>query len=100
MELGIYVENIYVPLCYIAFDCTSNSDVTRQGTGSITVLDSHFNGVPYAITVDTLGDEQPNIVLDNLLVEYSDSVVLINGGETVLDGSTGALYFKSWAQGY
>lgn len=56
--------------------------------------------MPYAITVDTLGNEQPNIVLDNLLVENSASVVLINGGTTVLDGSNGALYFNSWAQGY
>jgi glucan 1,3-beta-glucosidase len=39
-------------------------------------------------------------VLDNLLVENSASVVLINGGETVLDGSSGPLYFNSWAQGY
>lgn len=86
--------------CYIALDCTSYSGVTRQGTGSITVLDSHFNGVPYAITVDTLGNEQPNIVLDNLLVENSQSVVLINGGATILDGSSGPLYFNSWAEGY
>jgi glucan 1,3-beta-glucosidase len=35
-----------------------------------------------------------------LLVENSASVVLINGGETVLDGSSGPLYFNSWAQGY
>lgn len=86
--------------CYIALDCTSYSGVTSQGTGSITVLDSVFNGVPYAITVDSEGDEQPNIVLDNLMVENSASVVLINGGSTVLDGSDGALYFNSWAQGY
>lgn len=86
--------------CYIAIDCTSYSGITGQGTGSITVLDSHVNGVPYAIMVDTLGNEQPNIVFDNLLVENSPSVVLINGGETILDGSTGALYFNSWAQGY
>ena len=86
--------------CYIAIDCTAYSGITSQGTGSISVVDSHFNGVPYAITVDTLGNEQPNIVLDNLLVENSASVVLINGGETILDGSDGALYFGSWAQGY
>lgn len=97
---GFTWKNIYVLSCYIALDCTSYSGITRQGTGSITVLDSHFNGVPYAITVDTLDDEQPNIVLDNLLVENSASVVLINGGATVLDGSAGALYFNSWAQGY
>lgn len=64
------------------------------------MLDSHFNGVPYAITVASRGDEQPNIVLDNLLVENSASVVLVSGGETILPGSTGALYFNSWANGY
>lgn len=86
--------------CYIAFDCTDYSGVTDQGTGSITVLDSHFNGVPYAITIASLGDEQPNIVLDNLLVENSDAVVLVSGGDTILPGSAGALYFNSWASGY
>jgi glucan 1,3-beta-glucosidase len=54
----------------------------------------------FQLQVDTLGSEQPNIVLDNLLVENSASVVLINGGSTVLDGSSGPLYFNSWAQGY
>jgi glucan 1,3-beta-glucosidase len=39
-------------------------------------------------------------VLDNLLVENSASVVLINGGETILDGSNGPIYFSSWAQGF
>jgi hypothetical protein len=35
-----------------------------------------------------------------LLVENSASVVLISGGETLLPGSTGALYFNSWVSGY
>jgi glucan 1,3-beta-glucosidase len=47
-----------------------------------------------------LGTEQPNIVLDNLLVENSASVVLISGGATILDGSSSPLYFNSWANGY
>ncbi|RYP69856.1 hypothetical protein DL771_005867 [Monosporascus sp. 5C6A] len=51
-----------------------------QGTGSITVLDSHFNGVPYAITVAHQEHQYPSIVLDNLLVENSESVVLVSGG--------------------
>ncbi|KAI0384726.1 pectate lyase superfamily protein-domain-containing protein [Hypomontagnella monticulosa] len=97
---GFTWKNIYVLSCYIAIDCTEYSGITNQGTGSITVLDSHFNGVPYAITVASRGDEQPNIVLDNLLVENSASVVLISGGATILPGSTGALYFNSWANGY
>lgn len=47
--------------------------------------DSHFNGVPYAIPLRN-GGPMPNIVLDNLLVENSASVVLISGGETIFPG--------------
>ncbi|RYO88204.1 hypothetical protein DL764_008763 [Monosporascus ibericus] len=71
-----------------------------QGTGSITVLDSHFNGVPYAITVAHQEHQYPSIVLDNLLVENSESVVLVSGGETLLPGSGGPLWFNSWMSGY
>lgn len=97
---GFTWKNIYVLSCYVAIDCTAYSGITDQGTGSITVLDSHFNGVPYGITIANLGSEQPNIVLDNLLVEDSASVVLISGGATLLAGSSGPLYFNSWANGY
>lgn len=97
---GFTWKNIYVLSCYVAIDCTAYSGVTSQGTGSIAVVDSHFNGVPYAITLADLGDEQPNIVLDNLLVENSQSVVLISGGKTLLEGSSSALYFDSWISGY
>jgi hypothetical protein len=55
---GFTWKNIYVLSCWIAFDCTSYSGLTKQGTGSITILDSHFNGVPTAITVDSMGNEQ------------------------------------------
>lgn len=58
------------------------------------------DGVPYAITLGSKDGAQPNIVLDNLLVENSAAVVLISGGETILPGSGGAQYFNSWASGY
>ncbi|KAH7359400.1 pectate lyase superfamily protein-domain-containing protein [Plectosphaerella cucumerina] len=99
---GFVWKNIYVQSCYVAIDCTAFSDSTKppQGTGSITVLDSHFNGVPYAITVSRHGNQQPNLVLDNLLVENSESVVLVSGGETLLAGSAGPLTINGWASGY
>ncbi|KAF7172832.1 hypothetical protein CNMCM5623_004961 [Aspergillus felis] len=97
---GFTWKNLYVLSCYIAIDATEYSGTGNQGTGSIAVVDSHFNGVPYAITIAHTANEQPNIVLDNLLVENSASVVLISGGETLLPGSTGALYFNSWVSGY
>ncbi|KAF6813967.1 glucan 1,3-beta-glucosidase [Colletotrichum plurivorum] len=96
---GFTWKNIYVLSCYIAIDCTEYSSATRQGTGSITVLDSHFNGVPYGITLGRLASDQPNVVLDNLLVENSESVVMISGGETLLPGSGGALFLNNWVSG-
>ncbi|KAK4209912.1 pectate lyase superfamily protein-domain-containing protein [Rhypophila decipiens] len=99
---GFVWKNIYVLSCWIAIDCTEFSESTNppQGTGSITVLDSHFNGVPYAITVGRQNNQQPNIVLENLLVENSESVVLVSGGPTLLPGSGGPLFLDHWVSGY
>ncbi|KAM7193073.1 Pectate lyase superfamily domain containing protein [Naviculisporaceae sp. PSN 640] len=99
---GFVWKNIYVLSCWVAIDCTEFSDSTNppQGTGSITVLDSHFNGVPYAITVGRQNNQQPNIVLENLLVENSESVVLVSGGPTLLPGSGGPLFLDHWVSGY
>lgn len=94
---GFTWKNIYVLSCYIAIDCTAYFDVTNQRTKSITVLDSHFNGVSYAIKNANLGSQQPNIVLDNLLVENS---VFISGGAILLTEFSGSLYFNSWTNEY
>lgn len=97
-DWGFTWKNLYVLSCYIALNLTAYSGETGQGTGSVSVVDSHFNGVPYAIVLRG-HDPEPNIILDNLLVENSDSVVLVNGGETILAGGAGALYFNSWGMG-
>lgn len=52
------------------------------------------------ITLGHHEDERPSVVLDNLLVEASASVVLVSGGDTLLAGSDSALSFDSWASGY
>lgn len=91
-------QNVYVHASYIAFNCTAHGGSTGQGTGSLSILDSHFNGVPYAITIENEGIT-PNFLLDNLLVENSQSVVLINGGKTIFPGSSGPIYVESWAMG-
>ncbi|KAF9871949.1 hypothetical protein CkaCkLH20_10581 [Colletotrichum karsti] len=97
-DWGFTWQNIYVYSCWVAIDCTSVGGIGNQGTGSITVLDSHFNGVPYPITLRN-GGPHPNIVLDNLLVENSASIVLVSGGETIFEGSSGQTFFTSWAMG-
>jgi glucan 1,3-beta-glucosidase len=95
---GFVWKDIYVLSCYVAIDCTSVGGLGNQGTGSITVLDSHFSGVPYPITLRN-GGPYPNIILDNLVVDNSASVVLISGGATIFAGSSSELYFESWAMG-
>ncbi|KAF3389749.1 Glucan 1,3-beta-glucosidase [Talaromyces pinophilus] len=63
-DWGFNWKSITVISCYIALDCTSYGGIGDQGTGSITVI----------------------VVLDNLLVENSASVVLISGGDTIFAG--------------
>jgi glucan 1,3-beta-glucosidase len=84
-DWGFTWKNINVLSCYIALDCTNYGGLDNQGTGSISVVDSVFNGVPYAITVNQNGPK-PNIVIDNLLAMSSQSIVLFSGGDTILPG--------------
>ncbi|KAI0196341.1 pectate lyase superfamily protein-domain-containing protein [Astrocystis sublimbata] len=96
-------QNIVVNSAFIAFDCTAFGGPVNgaqiQGTGSLTVLDSHFSSVPFAITVGPT--IQPAITIDNLLVDgNTPSIVLVSGGATILPGTTGApLTINSWASG-
>lgn len=64
-------QNIYVNAAFIAFDCTKFGGPVNgarvQGTGSLTVIDSHFSSVPFAITAGPT--IQPALLLDNLLVD-------------------------------
>lgn len=64
-------------------------------------LDSHFIGTPFAITVAGAGGPRPNIVIDNLLIEgNTPSVVLVDGGETLLPGTSGPpLVVGNWGSG-
>ncbi|KAI3333006.1 pectate lyase superfamily protein-domain-containing protein [Ustulina deusta] len=45
-------------------------------------------------------DRHPNIMLDNFLVKNSQSIVPISRRETLLEGSSGLLYFNSRGSGY
>ncbi|EXU95088.1 pectate lyase superfamily protein [Metarhizium robertsii] len=98
---GFTWKNIYVQYCPVAIDCTEYSPATQQGTGSVAVVDSYFHDVTNAITILRNGDQQPSIVLENLQVQNSQSVVQVIGGtgETILPGSSGMLYFDTWVSG-
>jgi hypothetical protein len=104
-DWGFTWKNINFKSVWVAFDCTSIGGLDSQGTGSITVLgkvkktwllrnftnmiqfgiDSKFDSVPYPITLRN-GGPYPDILLDNLYIRNSASVVLISGGETIFKG--------------
>ncbi|KAM7220344.1 hypothetical protein V8F06_004310 [Rhypophila decipiens] len=94
-------QDININLAYIAFACNNFGGDGAQGTGSLTILDSHFNNVPYAITVNSNAAQRPAITIENLVVEgNTPSIVLVDGGETILAGTTGgAVTIGSWAMG-
>ncbi|KAJ6782792.1 hypothetical protein PWT90_04149 [Aphanocladium album] len=97
---GFTWKNIYMESCNVGLDCTQYSAATKQGTGSVAVVDSHFNNVQAAIKVRKQGNQQPNIVLENLLAENTKSVISVDGADNYLPGSSGTLYFDTWVSGY
>ncbi|PYI09411.1 pectin lyase-like protein [Aspergillus sclerotiicarbonarius CBS 121057] len=97
-DWGFTWKNVEFDGVWVAFDCTSVGSEDSQGTGSIAVVDSTFYSVPYAITLRD-GGPYPDIILDNLLVQESASIVLISGGDTLFEGSSGSIYIESWAYG-
>ncbi|MCJ1347252.1 hypothetical protein MMC31_005474, partial [Peltigera leucophlebia] len=70
-DWGFTGKKINVLSRYIARDCTWANGADGQGTGPISVLDG----------------PRPNVVLDNLMVENSTSVVLVSSSETILPES-------------
>ncbi|CZT19452.1 uncharacterized protein RCC_05303 [Ramularia collo-cygni] len=77
---------------------TAHGGITGQGTGSVSIIDSHLNNVPKGITIPATGD-LPSIVLDNLEVESSSVVVQDVNGKTIFAGTGGDLYVSSWSMG-
>jgi hypothetical protein len=93
-------KNILVQACYIAFQLTNFGGLDDQGTGSLTVIDSHFIDVPYGFPVNPTFVTA--ITLDNLLVEgNSPQIVFIDGTtDNLLAGVTGgSMVVTSWATG-
>ncbi|GAB7356620.1 hypothetical protein MBLNU459_g7342t1 [Dothideomycetes sp. NU459] len=83
-------------------DITMSNVIDGQGTGSLTIIDSHFYNVPYAIPLTT-GSTPPTIYLDNLVVsgEYSKQVVFYSGhADSILEVTPGSTTtINGWAMG-
>ncbi|KAJ6789224.1 hypothetical protein PWT90_05834 [Aphanocladium album] len=95
---GFVYKNIIMLSCGVGFDCTAYSDATKQGVGSIALIDSQLLSVHQPITVGTNSGRRPNLVLDNVQNIGSGPTVSVPGGETVLDGAGTTV--KQWVSGY
>ncbi|KAH7303156.1 pectate lyase superfamily protein-domain-containing protein, partial [Stachybotrys elegans] len=97
-DWGFTWQNIEVEATWVAIECKNIGGLHNQGAGSVTVLDSVFKSVPYPIVLRN-GGPSSNLVLDNVRIENSASVVLIDGGETILPGTAGTMTIPTWALG-
>ena len=116
-DWGFMWKNLHVQSCQVALDLTETEvvKVRVQDQSPLLVssifqaiiyvcqhihLDSHFSCVPHAInvTANTKGIV-PSIVLDNLLIENTESIVVLSNGTTIVQGSADPITVKSWATG-
>ncbi|KAI2471682.1 pectin lyase fold/virulence factor [Annulohypoxylon bovei var. microspora] len=77
----------------IAFNISGVGGDTAQGTGSVSIIDTIISGTTVGVLTNGLGSS-PNIVLDNTVFEGVTSPVLVDGGSTLLSGSS-----DLWATG-
>ncbi|OTA67732.1 glycoside hydrolase family 55 protein [Hypoxylon sp. EC38] len=95
---GFLWKNIEFNHCYVAIDCTLlGSGPDKQGTGSITLLDSAIINVSYAIPVNPTF--LPSIVLDNVNIQNVEFLVYVGGSTNYLSVGGSTLTIKSWAMG-
>lgn len=95
---GFVYKNLEMYDCGVGLDCTSYSDATKQGVGSIALIDAVFKNTKKPITVGSDANRRPGIVLDNVDMRASGAPVSVPGGETLLDG--GSSKIDQWVSGY
>ncbi|KAH7309716.1 pectate lyase superfamily protein-domain-containing protein, partial [Stachybotrys elegans] len=97
-DWGFTWQNIVVENAWVAIACREMGGEHSQGTGSLTIIDSLFRNVPYPIVLKN-GGPYPAILLENLKLENCASVVLVDGGETLLAGTSGSMTVEAWGMG-
>ncbi|KAI9159157.1 Glucan 1,3-beta-glucosidase [Paramyrothecium foliicola] len=97
-DWGFTWQNIVVENAWVAIACREMGGEHGQGTGSLTILDSIFRNVPYPIVLRN-GGPYPALLLENVQIENCASVVLVDGGETLLAGSSGSMTIPAWGMG-
>ncbi|OBT86923.1 hypothetical protein VE02_04416 [Pseudogymnoascus sp. 03VT05] len=86
-------QQIEITVGSIAFNISGTGGDTGQGTGSVSIIDTIISGTTIGILTNGL-KSSPNIVLDNTVFKDVASPVMVDGGDTILSGSS-----DLWATG-
>ncbi|KAK8023663.1 Pectin lyase fold/virulence factor [Apiospora rasikravindrae] len=81
----------------IAFNISGRGGLDGQGIGSVSIIDSTISNVPIGVLTNDHDGMPPNIVLDNTAFNSVGAIVIVEGGETLLEGGTTTV--DLWAHG-
>ncbi|KAK8128767.1 glucan endo-1 3-beta-glucosidase [Apiospora sp. TS-2023a] len=81
----------------IAFNISGRGGIDGQGIGSVSIIDSTISNVPIGVLTNNHDDMPPNIVLDNTVFNNVGATVIVEGGDTLLEGGTTTV--DLWAHG-
>ncbi|KAJ6263043.1 Glucan 1,3-beta-glucosidase [Drechslerella dactyloides] len=101
-DWGFNWQDIKVSNCQIGLNCSIGGGIDGQGTGSLSIIDSHFINTPMPILTRTEGPLGPSIVIDNLIMEGGGKNVVTGiDGKPLLTGNAagGSVIISSWATG-
>ncbi|KAK1832080.1 pectate lyase superfamily protein-domain-containing protein [Podospora conica] len=95
-------QQIEISDCAIGFNISgtggdSKDGKAKQGTGSVSIVDSKFSNVPIGILTSERNPDPPSIVLDNVQVSNVGVMVKSEQGTTLLNG--GSATVELWAVG-
>ncbi|KAK0629578.1 pectate lyase superfamily protein-domain-containing protein [Bombardia bombarda] len=97
-DWGFNWQQITVSDCKIGFNISGIGGDMGQGTGSISLVDCGFFGVPVAILTNGDDSVSPNIVLENIFLNLVDTAVMVDDGATLLQGADSGVV-PLWATG-
>lgn len=96
---GVSINN-----CQTGFDFT-NGGSDHQAVGAITILDSSITNTPVGIlTAFNPPSSNPptagSVVVENVALTNVPTAVKLDGGSTILAGTTGSTTIAAWGQGH
>lgn len=96
-DWGFNWQRIEIDGGTIAFNISGQGGIDKQGTGSISLIDSTISNTPIGILTNANSTSAPNIVIDNTEFSNVGAIVQDNNGKVLLAG--GSKKVDLWAHG-